>query len=138
MSFNSAMKKHIATAGVAVLLLINFRDMAQPQITRKDLLTVLVSEQKLANVEIKSVTLPAGQAAPKHTHPCPVVGYVASGSVLVQIEGEEKRILREGEAFYEPKDRTILHFDNASATEPLTFIAFYLKEGEEDLIKLVR
>ena len=36
-----------------------------------------------------------------------------------------------------PKNKTILHFDNASADEPLVFIAFYLKEAGEDLIKML-
>lgn len=57
------------------------------QITRKDLLTALVN-QTASTVEIQSITLPPGQPAPKHFHPCPVVGYIASGSVLFQIEGE--------------------------------------------------
>ena len=112
--------------------------MAQTQSIRKDLLQVLLTRQTLSQIDIKQVTLPTGQAAPKHTHPCPVVGYVASGSVSFQIEGEEKRVIQQGEAFYEPKDKVILHFDNDSPQEPLTFIAFYLKEADEALIKLVK
>ena len=76
-------------------------------------------------------------AAGKHLHPCPVVGYIVSGKVLFQVDGEEKKILNSGEAFYEPKNKTILHFDNASAEEPLVFIAFYLKEAGEELIKML-
>lgn len=106
------------------------------QITRKDLLTALVS-QTISTVEIQTITLPPGQSAPKHFHPCPVVGYVASGSVLFQIEGEESKIIPQGEAFFEPKDATILHFDNASKEDPMTFIAFYLKEGNEGNIKIM-
>lgn len=106
------------------------------QLTRKNLLTALVN-QPTSKVEIQTVTLPPGQLAPKHFHPCPVVGYVASGSVLFQIEGEENKIIPAGEAFYEPKDAMVLHFDNASDHEPLTFIAFYLKEGGEENIRLL-
>ena len=75
--------------------------------------------------------------AGKHLHPCPVVGYIVSGKVLFQVEGEEKKTLNQGEAFYEPKNKTILHFDNASEEETLVFIAFYLKEAGEDLIKML-
>jgi len=75
--------------------------------------------------------------AGKHLHPCPVVGYIVSGKVLFQVEGDEKKILNQGEAFYEPKNKTILHFDNASEEETLVFIAFYLKEAGEDLIKML-
>lgn len=112
--------------------------MAQTQSLRKDLLQVLLTKQPLSQIDIKQVTIPVGQVAPKHTHPCPVVGYVTSGSVLFQIEGEEKRVIQQGEAFYEPKDKVILHFDNDSPQEPLTFIAFYLKQADEALIELVK
>lgn len=106
------------------------------KINRKDLLKIPVS-QNISTVEIQQVTLPPGQPAPRHFHSCPVVGYVASGSVLFQIEGEESKIIPEGEAFYEPKNKTILHFDNASENKELTFIAFYLKEEKEENIKII-
>src|SRR5262249_26863004 len=61
-----------------------------------------------------------------HLHTCPVVGYVARAPVLFQIEGEPPRTLKEGDAFHEPAGARILHFDNASDRDPLTFIAFYL------------
>ena len=80
---------------------------------------------------------PKEWGAGKPLHPCPVVGYIVSGKVLFQVEGDEKKILNQGEAFYEPKNKTILHFDNASEEETLVFIAFYLKEAGEDLIKML-
>ncbi|MGH7068087.1 MAG: hypothetical protein ACREEU_09935 [Acetobacteraceae bacterium] len=46
--------------------------------------------------------------------------------------------LHEGDAFYEPAGTTILHFDNASERESLTFIAFYLLgSGEHELIRML-
>lgn len=107
------------------------------QISRKDLMNAVL-RQNISTVEIKKITMPPGQSAPRHLHPCPVVGYISSGSVLFQIEGEESIIICEGEAFYEPKNTTILHFDNASQVESLTFIAFYLKEGDEENIKITK
>jgi quercetin dioxygenase-like cupin family protein len=94
-------------------------------------------DQKVSKVEIQEITFPAGQTAPKHLHPCPVVGYIKSGSVLFQIEGKEPVILKEGDSFHEPKNANILHFDNASKDKPMTFIAFYLKEDNEENVKLV-
>ena len=108
----------------------------QKQLTRKDLLTAIVN-QKVSVVEIKEVTMTEGQQAPKHLHPCPVVGYVLSGNVLFQIEGEESKIIKEGDAFYEPRNKAILHFDNASKDKSLTFVAFYLKEQDEESIKIL-
>lgn len=123
---------------VAALLFTCLTSMAQQnQPTRKELLNALVN-QNVSVVEIKTVTMPEGTKAPKHLHPCPVVGYVVSGSVLFQIEGEESCILKQGDAFYEPRNKTILHFDNASTEQPLTFVAFYLKEKDEETIKLLK
>jgi quercetin dioxygenase-like cupin family protein len=106
------------------------------EITRKELQPAFV-DQKVKTVEIQEITLSAGQTAPKHLHPCPVVGYIKSGSVYFQAEGQEAVILKEGESFYEPKNINILHFDNASKDEPVTFIAFYLKENQEANIQVV-
>ena len=110
--------------------------MREKKPSRKDLLNAMVN-QHISIVEIKEVTMAPGQAAPKHLHPCPVVGVVLSGSVLFQIEGKESQLLKEGEAFYEPRNATILHFDNASTEKPLTFVAFYLKEENEENIQLL-
>lgn len=106
------------------------------QAGRKDLQDIALL-QYVSKVEVKEVTLPPGMAAPRHLHPCPVMGVVKSGTVLFQIEGEEPRYIPQGEVFYEPRNKTILHFDNASSSEPLVFIAFYLKEADEPGIELL-
>jgi len=71
-----------------------------------------------------------------HQHPCPVFGYVAEGKLYFQIEGHPAKTLLKGEAFFEPANTPIAHFDNASQ-EPLKFIAFYLTNGEEQLIEML-
>ena len=111
--------------------------MLQEKLRREDLLQAALDHETVTNVDIKKVVIPKAMAAGKHLHPCPVVGYIVLGKVLFQVEGEERKILNPGEAFYEPKNKTILHFDNASPEEPLVFIAFYLKEAAEDLIKML-
>lgn len=126
--------KHLLTL-ILSLTLLNL--MAQQNgIIRKELQPALM-DQKVKTVEIQEITFSEGQTAPKHLHPCPVVGYVKSGSVLFQIEGKEAIILKEGDSFYEPKNTTILHFDNASKDKPMTFIAFYLKEDKEANVQIV-
>ena len=46
-------------------------------------------------------------------------------------------MLHAGQAFYEPQGTPIVHFDNASATSPMTFVAFYLIDREEQLIEML-
>ena len=112
--------------------------MAQQNgISRKVLKPALI-DQKVKTVEIQEISFPAGQTAPKHLHPCSVVGYIKSGSVLFQIEGQDMVVLKEGDSFYEPRNTNILHFDNASKDEPVTFVAFYLKENNEVNMVLTR
>ena len=111
--------------------------MLQGEPSPEDLLQATLDHETVSKVDIKKVVIPKAMAAGKHLHPCPVVGYIVSGKALFQVDGEEKKILNPGEAFYEPKNKIILHFDNASADEPLVFTAFYLKEAGEELIKML-
>ncbi|MBC9796789.1 cupin domain-containing protein [Sinomicrobium sp. FJxs] len=106
----------------------------QNTIARQELLKENI-KQNISNIETQIITMKAGQVAPKHLHPCPVIGYIESGEVLFQIEGEEKKVLKAGQAFYEPKNKNIVHFDNHSKDSDLVFIAFYLKECDEENIK---
>ncbi|WP_431609941.1 cupin domain-containing protein [Chryseobacterium sp. 'Rf worker isolate 10'] len=123
---------------IAVLMLNSVGITAQQKtISRKELLKTAL-DQKVKSTEIQEITMAAGQGAPEHLHPCPVLGIINSGEAVFQIEGQQKVILHEGDAFYEPKNVKILHFDNASAEKPLVFTAIYLKEGNEENIKFIK
>ncbi|UKJ08766.1 cupin domain-containing protein [Solitalea lacus] len=130
--------KALFKIGTIVLLAFSYTTSMgqQKKVLRKELLNAVIN-QKITMVDIKEISMESGQVAPKHLHPCPVVGYVKSGTVIFQVEGEEKVVLNEGDAFYEPKNKKILHFDNASKEKPLRFVAFYLKETDEENIKLI-
>lgn len=118
-------------------IIITNKTMAQEnKILRKELSSLTLNQQ-ISKIEMQEITLQAGQSAPRHLHPCPVIGTIKSGKVLFQIEGQEKIILNEGDSFYEPKNLNILHFDNASSIEPMTFVAIYLKEKDEENIKIM-
>lgn len=123
---------------IAVLMLNYVAITAQQKtISRKELLKTAL-DQKVKSTEIQEITMAAGQGAPEHLHPCPVLGIINSGEAVFQIEGQQKVILHEGDAFYEPKNVKILHFDNASAEKPLVFTAIYMKEGNEENIKFIK
>ncbi|MEE6126718.1 cupin domain-containing protein [Chryseobacterium arthrosphaerae] len=122
---------------VAVILNSVVLMAQQKTISRKELLKTAL-DQKVKSTEIQEITMAAGQRAPEHLHPCPVLGIINSGEAVFQIEGQQKVVLHEGEAFYEPKNVKILHFDNASAEKPLVFTAIYLKEGNEENIRFIK
>ncbi|ASE61457.1 cupin domain-containing protein [Chryseobacterium indologenes] len=120
-----------------VSMLISITAMAQKsRIARKELLKASVN-RKVTTAEIQEITMAGGQTAPKHVHPCPVVGIIKSGEAVFQIERKESVVLHEGDAFYEPKNVNILHFDNASKEKPLVFTAIYLKKGQEENIRFL-
>jgi quercetin dioxygenase-like cupin family protein len=111
--------------------------MTQPTIIRNHLLTATLGTRQVTSVEIKEITFSPGQKAGLHLHPCPVTGYIVAGTAIMQIAGQEPLILNTGDAFYEPADVHISEFSNHSATEAMTFIAFYLLNGDQELIKML-
>lgn len=104
---------------------------------RNELLTAEIGERTISLVKGIEIEFPAGQKAPYHKHPCPVIGTIIFGTCLVKVEGKEQQILKAGDAFYEPADTPIVHFDNYSKTEPMKFIAYYLIHDEKELIEIL-
>jgi len=107
-------------------------------VARRALLSIaLTPEKAVSRVEIKEVTLGPNQKAPLHLHPGPVVGLITAGEITFQIEGEAAQHLKTGDAFYEPANQRITHFDNDHA-EPAKFAAFYLLgQDDHELIRLI-
>lgn len=111
----------------------------QKEIIRKPLLTALLPSKEIQRVEVKEINFASNQETGLHMHPCPVVGYIVTGRILFQVDGQPAKILRAGDAFYEPAHTKIIHFDNASSSEPLKFIAFYLLNTEDkELINMLK
>jgi quercetin dioxygenase-like cupin family protein len=74
-----------------------------------------------------------GQSSPRHSHPCPVVGYVVEGAYRTQVKGEPEVIYKAGESFYEAPNGVHLVSANASATEPVKFIAYFVCDHDTPL-----
>ena len=72
-----------------------------------------------------------GQPTGLHRHPVSTVGVVTAGSFNFHEEGKPARLLKTGDSFFEPAGRTIVKFDNASATEPAEIVCFYLADTTE-------
>ena len=55
---------------------------------------------------------PGSAGAPPHRHPSgPAFGYVLEGEMLFELEGEPPRVIRAGEAFWEPGGDVIHYSD---------------------------
>jgi quercetin dioxygenase-like cupin family protein len=111
--------------------------MGQQTIQRKELLTAVLGNRNVTSADVREIRMDAGQQGGRHLHPCAVLGYIVSGTAIYQIEGESVQTLPAGSAFYEPAETVIANFGNASDIEPMTFVAFYLLDGEQELIRML-
>jgi len=84
-------------------------------------------------VTLVEVTYGPGEYSHAHSHPCPVVGYVIAGAVRMQVKGEAETIYKAGDTFYEAPHGVHAVSANASATEPATFLAYFVCDHEEPL-----
>ena len=116
---------------------MNPMGMSTQTTQRRHLLTAVLGGHHVTTAEVREVTLEAGQQGGRHLHPCAVLGYIVHGTAVYEIEGEPAQTLLTGSAFYEPAGKVIANFGNASDTEPLIFAAFYLKDGEQELITML-
>lgn len=69
------------------------------------------------NADVMTVIIewPAGSlGAPPHRHPGgPAFGYVLEGEMLFELEGEAPRVVKAGEAFWEPGG-DVIHYSDAN------------------------
>lgn len=82
-------------------------------------LTMLLAQQPAfipapAEVMTATVELPPGDpGTPPHRHSGPVFGYMLEGEMTFELEGEPERVIRAGEAFWEPGG-DVIHYQAAN------------------------
>lgn len=113
-------------------------DNPTPGLQRRRLLTADVGKRQIDNVQAQEIRFAPGQKAGLHSHPCPVVGYILKGTAILEVDGETEQVLPAGSAFYEPAGARIRRFDNQSGVEEMVFTAFYLLNGEQNLIEMIK
>ena len=82
---------------------------------------------------------PGDTGAPPHRHPgVPCFGYVLEGEMLFELEGEAPRVIKAGEAFWEPGG-DVIHYSDGNNREdiPLRFLVTMLCQPGVDLVVLV-
>jgi quercetin dioxygenase-like cupin family protein len=84
-------------------------------------------------VTVVEVNYGPGESSAAHSHPCPVIGYIAEGALRFQVKGEAEAIYKAGESFYEPPNGVHLVSANASQTEPAKLIAYFVCDHEGPL-----
>jgi quercetin dioxygenase-like cupin family protein len=74
-----------------------------------------------------------GESSEPHSHPCPVIGYVATGALRTQVRGEKEVVYTAGESFYEAANGVHLVSANASQTQPAKLIAYFVCDHDAPL-----
>jgi quercetin dioxygenase-like cupin family protein len=82
---------------------------------------------------------PGDAGAPPHRHPGgPCFGYVLEGEMLFELEGEAPRVIKAGEAFWEPGGDVIHYSDGNNRDDiPLRFLVTMLCQPGVDMFVLV-
>lgn len=93
--------------------------MSTPTPTKSVLTTLLhqVPPSIPAGAEVMTVTVevpPGGPGLPPHRHSGPAFGYVLDGEIVFELEGEPERLIRAGEAFWEPGG-DVIHYQDGNA-----------------------
>ncbi len=104
------------------------RDSRPPSTAWKTALTVLQEAVPLVipvggHAMTVVVDFPPGDpGTPPHRHSGPAFGYVVEGEMLFELEGEPARVVRAGEAFWEPGG-DIIHYQDGNNRDdcPLRF-----------------
>ena len=79
---------------------------------------------------ILTVDVPAGEHAPVHLHPGSQYIWVAHGTVTSQLEGEEPRTYRAGDAWYEPRSHPHVAFGNDGDTDARVVVFYVTEPGQ--------
>jgi quercetin dioxygenase-like cupin family protein len=93
-----------------------------------------------AHVMTMVITWPAGSpGAPPHRHPGgPAFGYVLDGEMLFELEGEAPRVVKAGEAFWEPGGDAIHYSDANNRTDiPVRYLVTMLCTPGQPMLVVV-
>src|SRR6476659_8988896 len=86
------------------------------------------------------IEYPAGSAgAPPHKHPSgPAFGYMLEGEMLFELEGEPPRVIRAGEAFWEPGG-DVIHYSDGNNRDDMKsrFVVTMLCSPGKPMLTLV-
>jgi len=81
---------------------------------------------------------PGDPGTPPHRHPGPAFGYMLEGEMLFELEGEPERVIRAGEAFWEPGGDLIHYQDGNNRTDTRSrFVVTMICEPGKPMLTLV-
>lgn len=79
------------------------------------------------------VTYGPGASSAPHSHPCPVIVFVVKGALRAKVKGEPEAVYHAGQSFYEAPNGIHEVSANASKTEPVKFVAYFICDHDTEL-----
>lgn len=129
--------KPVALLALTSLILLPLPAAAQP---REETVTPKFS-QSLPNVPGKSLTsvvvsyAPGAKSRPHHhASSAFIYGYVLSGTIRTQVEGGPVQTLKAGETFMEMPGAHHVLGENASKTEPASFLVVFVVDSNDKVL----
>jgi quercetin dioxygenase-like cupin family protein len=139
-SLHKRIGKHIALSVVIIAAVVTLsRVPAKPSSNKEIQARIVMSHSpprlngRNLKVTVLEVNYGPGESAPPHSHPCPVVGYVLEGALRTQMKGASEAVYRAGESFYEPSNSVHQSSANASRSESVKFLAYFVCDGDAPL-----
>lgn len=132
-SVNRASSAALLAGALAVLGLGTDGAAARADEPRAEATVVPLLSKDLAGLPDKeavmiTVEYPPGGSSRPHRHDANVFVYVLSGTLRMQVDGQEAVTLKPGETFYESPNDVHRVSANASATEPVKFLVVMVKD----------
>ncbi len=122
----------LATAGIAAIAA-----QAPPPAAKAKPVRAVVTLPKMDGANLKvhtlEVTYPPGATSTAHRHPCPVIGYVLSGTIRMQVSDQPVAEYKAGETFVEMPTDVHRLGTNPSADTPAVFLVTFVCDKETPL-----
>ena len=84
-------------------------------------------------VHVVQVTYPPGAASTAHRHPCPIVGYMISGTMRMQVSDQPVAEYKAGDTFVEMPTDVHRMGSNPSTDTPAVFTATFVCDKDTPL-----
>ena len=109
--------------------------VAQPSVKAAPVRVVALPKMDGANLKVHAiqVTYPPGATSSAHRHPCPVFGYMISGTMRMQVSDQPPAEYKAGDSFSEMPTDVHRMATNPSADTPAVFLATFVCDKETPL-----
>jgi len=121
----------VAAAGTATIAA-----QAPPAVKAKPVrAAVALPKMDGANLKVHAiqVTYPPGATSSAHRHPCPVIGYMISGTMRMQVSDQPPAEYKAGDSFSEMPTDVHRMATNPSADTPAVFLATFVCDKDTPL-----